>query len=341
MTPAGVPAAPAGHALGPIDVSAYTQESWVNSGWGSDALAVRRAKLTLSWQPTPNWASAVQLFYAYNNGAVTDNRLWIKDAFLQRRVGAGWLTLGQFKPTFGMEQLTSDYVLPTIERSQVSDRLAPNGGLQESFRRDLGAQWQGQLSRNAWMLTLGMFAGNGALAEHNGGNGPLFTARLVRHWHPGPKSHLQLGLSASTRHDHDINFSSALPGTSALGTRDFRGQDTRWNLQAAADMGHYQARAEFTQAFFDGDGVRFIQARGWYIEGVDRFSRRWEGVVRQEGMTPDVGVTNLHEVAATTVGVNWLINDHSDEVRVDYTANRETADTSSPNLLAVEIQHFW
>ena len=332
---------PPGQASSPPAISGYTQTTWVNSGWGSDAIALRRAKLMVSWNPSSFWSAGVQFFYAYNNGSVTDNRLWVKEVTVRRRLGAGWISLGQFKPEFGLEEITSDALLPTIERTQVSDHLAPDGGLRRSFKRDLGGQWQGHFSRGAWQLTLGMFSGNGALPESAAGNGPLFTARLVRQWRFRQGSRAQFGLSASTRHDHDIDFSGALPGTSALGTNRFRGQDTRWNLQAAADLGHWQARAEFTEAFFNGQGVRSIQARGWYIEGADRFTRRWEAVIRQESFIPRAGVDSPHDVGWTTAGVNWMINRQFDEVRFDYTVRREVPGSTGPNLLAIEVQHYW
>ncbi|MGC9129162.1 MAG: hypothetical protein ACP5GA_10605, partial [Acidithiobacillus sp.] len=193
-----------------LKLDSYIQMRYTDDDIVGDYISVRRAKAMITWDPAPDWRVYVQVLFKDGNRASNDGRLWVQELWVRRRAGGGWITLGQFKPPFGMERFTADASLDTIDRSQPTDRLIPNGGLVKSFARDVGLQWECDRTKSGWTFAAGVFKGDGALSEPYGGNGPLFAARATHRWSLSKRDWVQLGLAGSTRQDHAIDFSGAL-----------------------------------------------------------------------------------------------------------------------------------
>ena len=105
----------------------------------SESLAkIRRARLSFKNQFNQDWKVKFQLGFA-------NDETEIKDAYLQFQ---GWtwadITIGKQKEAFGLEKLTSSRNLMMIERSIVTQALAPG--------RSLGISASGKLSSVNWQI---------------------------------------------------------------------------------------------------------------------------------------------------------------------------------------------
>ena len=341
LTVAFVPAA-AESVTRRLTAEAYIQVRGTAVEGAADLLAVRRAKAMLTWRPSSASSLYVQTLYKVGNHSSSDGRLWVQELWVKQRVGSGSLTAGQLKPPFGLERFTPDWALETPDRSQMTDHLVPDGGLAKSFTRDVGLVWDVGEQDRGWTLSAGLMLGNGALAEPYRGNGPLLAARLVRRWRHGRDDWIQVGASASTRHDRDIDFSGALPGTKPLGTDHFHGRDTRWGFDAAADEGRWRLRAEYMAARLTGT-VRqpVIEADGWYAQAACVLSRRWVAVVKQEAFDPNTAIVNRNDIGWTTVGVNWLLRGDREKLQAAYVFKRERGAEQAGDALMLQYQRFF
>ena len=109
----------------------------------------------------------IQGIFKEGNGSNTDGSPYLQEAWIKY---TGWeyghLTVGQFKPPFGMERFTSDWKLATLDRPQATDHLIPNGQLGNSFGRDYGAQLDAWLVMKRLHYAAAVFTGNGANIFH-------------------------------------------------------------------------------------------------------------------------------------------------------------------------------
>lgn len=322
-------------------IESYLQLRVTDDQLLGDDLSLRRAKVMVTWDPAPEWRVYAQALYKDGNRASNDRRLWVQELWVRRRVGAGWLAIGQMKPPFGMERFTSDAVLDTIDRSQPTDRLIPNGGLPRSFARDVGVQWDCGAAGRGWSWAVGLFLGNGALVEPYRNNGPLLAARASHRWVLPKTGSLQVGAAFSARRDRDIDFSNALPGTRPLGVDHFRGRDTRWDIEAALDAGRWRLRSEVLGASLSGaDGQPGISARGWYAQATCVLGPRWEAVAKFEFLDPNRQVTDRHDIGWATLGINHFLRGHREKVQADLVIKRSRVGSASVHTLLLQYQRY-
>jgi phosphate-selective porin OprO and OprP len=116
--------------------------------------------------------------------------------------------LGQFKAPFGLEQLTSDTKLFTIERSQVTEALTPE--------RQIGIQVWGKPFADLWpeekdfvTYSAGVFNGSGRNTTTNDNNEYMYAARLEAQLFAGKLG----GLDASAKIGGDYFTSRDDKGT--------------------------------------------------------------------------------------------------------------------------------
>ena len=144
---------------------------------------VRRARLSLKTQWSDNWKSKFQL-------DVSDG-VDVKYAYIHYQ-GWQWLevTVGQFKEPFGLETQSGSRNLSMIERSIVSNSLAPG--------RNTGLMISGQQSSVNWQL--------GYFQDDNPEKSNAVTGRLA--WAPLNDKHnlVHLGLAISERSLHGEEF---------------------------------------------------------------------------------------------------------------------------------------
>ena len=327
--------------------SSYFQLRYTGIEDGEDLYALRRFKLVLRGSLKPHLQYYVQGIFKDGNESGTDGSPYLQEAWIKYTAWKyGHLTIGQFKPPFGMERFTPDWKLDTIDRSQVTDHLVPNGYLGDSFDRDYGVQIDSWLASKRWNYAAAIFSGNGANNSFRG-NGPLITGRVVGVLydsppHSGKQGRITLGGAVSTRKDHDQDFAAALPGTAALGYAQFSGRDTRANLQASADFSPVSFRSEYFYAWFDPNRAPLVEVRasGFYVQGAVGFCHKFQGVAKYEGFNPDRAVRNKYDLRWTTLGLNWFIRQDRIRLGADYVFKQEAVDRFPNNAVLVQFQYF-
>jgi len=330
-----------------LEWSSYFQLRYTGIEHGEDRYALRRFKIMLRGSLKPHVEYYVQGIFKDGNESGTDGHPYLQEAWIKY---TGWkyghLTVGQFKPPFGMERFTPDWKLAAIDRSQATDRLVPDGQMGDSFTRDYGAQLDAWLAAKRLYYAAAVFSGNGANNSFRG-NGPLVAARLIGVlYSPSSQSQRQdqitLGGAVSTRQDHQQNFAAALPGTAALGYAHFSGRDTRANLQASADFSPMSLRGEYFYGWFDPNRAPLVKVRasGFYVQGAVRFCRKLQGVAKYEGFNPDRSLRNQDDLRWTTLGLNWFIRQDRIRLGADYVFKHEAKNNFPNNAFLVQFQYF-
>jgi len=306
-------------------------------------LSLRRLKLFAQGRLGEKVTYYVQGIYKLGNRSATDGRPYLQEARVSCPCCSGKLTLGQFKPPFGLERFTPDYRLETIDRARVTESLVPTGKLNrgKTFVRDLGVQWETDPSAPL-RLAVGVFTGYGANSRVVRVC-PLCAARLLWTAHEEGERRITLGASFCTRNAPDIDFSRALPGTGALGYDHFCGSDRRWGVQAAADWRKTHLCGEYLCGEFRPRkaGMRAVRASGYYVQASREVGRRVRLVVKHEMFDPDGAVRNRHDARWTTVGVNWRLSGEGERLQVNYVFRREAGAPVADDALLVQYQRFF
>jgi phosphate-selective porin len=331
----------------PFEWSSYVQLRYTGVENGPDLYALRRFKLIFSGQLKPHVEYYLQGIFKDGNQSNTDGRPYVQEAWIKYSAWKyGHLTIGQFKPPFGPERLTSDWRLTTVDRSQATDHLVPDGQLGGSFSRDRGLQLDAWLAADRLYYAAAVFDGNGANVSFRG-NGPLVTGRLVGVVYKAPshgrrRDQVTVGAAASTRKDRSQDFTQALPGTAGLGYAQFSGRDTRLNLEASADFSPVTVRGEYFYVWFSPNRALLadVQASGFYVQGALRFWRELQAVAKYEGFDPDRAVRNRYDLRWTTLGLNWFIRGDRVRLGTDYVFKREAQNSFPNNALLVQFQFF-
>jgi len=331
----------------PVEWSSYLQLRYTGVEDGKDLYALRRFKVMLRGHLKPHLEYYVQGLFKDGNESNTDGRPYLQEAWIKYTAWKyGQVTIGQFKPPFGMERFTADWQLATIDRSQATDHLIPNGQLGDSFARDRGLQLDAWLAAHRLYYAAAVFDGNGANKNFRG-NGPLVTGRVVGVLYKAPvhsarQDRITLGGAVSTRSDHLQDFTGALPGTTGLGFAQFSGRDTHLNLEASADFSPVSFRSEYFCAWFNPNRAPLVEVRasGFYVQGAYRFWHKLQAVAKYEGFDPDRAVRNRYDLRWTTVGLNWFIRENRIRLGADYVFKHESRASFPNNGLQLQIQLF-
>jgi len=166
-------------ARGDSDVTTYVQLRATFPEGGGPTASVRRLKVTCEGELGRDVQYLAQGICKTGNASATDNRVYLQDALIRVRLGGGSITIGQFKPPFGLERFTPDWDLDTIDRAIMTDSLVPNGKLSkgQGFTRDYGVQWEASLRGGRVSVAAGLFTGHGANAPWLGIS-PLVAGRV-------------------------------------------------------------------------------------------------------------------------------------------------------------------
>ncbi len=342
-----VPGLSTGHIAKKFDFSSYFQLRFTGNENSPNLFALRRFKLVFHGNLTPHVQYYVQGIFLDGNGTSVDGHVHLQEAWVKlTRWNHAHLTIGQFKPPFGMERFTPDWEIFTIERSQATKRLVPNGQMGDSFARGRGVQVDGWLDHQRSYYAVGVFDGNAANQPFHG-NGPLVAGRVVRVLYQTPAgsarpAHVTLGGAVSTRRDHNQDFAGALPGTSAFGYMHFSGNDTRLNLEASADYGPASFRGEYFYVWFLPNLAPLpeVQADGFYTQSAWRFLRVLQAVAQYEAFNPQLGASNSEKLHWTTLGLNWYLRDNRVRLSSNYVFKRGAPATAPNNALLIQFQFF-
>jgi hypothetical protein len=170
-----------------FDWSAYLQVRYTGIEQAEDLYALRHFKLMFFGQLTPHVEYYVQGIFKDGNKSDTDGRPYLQEGWIRfTHWQYAHITIGQFKPPFGLERFTPDAEIFTPDRALATDHLIPNGALAESFARDRSLQVDAWFADQRFYYDVGVFDGNGA-NEKLRGNGPLLAGRAVGVLHQSAK----------------------------------------------------------------------------------------------------------------------------------------------------------
>src|SRR6476661_4845624 len=297
-----------------------------------DRFRLRRARLNLTGDYAEQFDFKVEGDFGQNDG--TNNN---RTAFSGTDIWLNWhqfpgaqIKIGQYKAPFGLDQLTPDTSLYTIERTLPTGAITPD--------RQIGAQLWGMPLTNIWpeqkdLLTYyaGIFNGNGKNTTVNDNNNFMYAGRLelmpFKGKIFGQDSSLKLGADVlNSRDDKGTNISQTLNllvnADGSLSPFVLPGADERtaWGLDAALKVGPFDLIGEYLEEYVNGRTVNGVApgfadftTTGFYVTGAYYLiPKKLQAVVRWEQLNPgQKGDDGSHSI---TGGLNYYI--HGDDIKL-------------------------
>ena len=297
-----------------------------------DRFRLRRARINLTGDFAEQFDFKIEGDFGQSDG-LNSNRT----AFSTTDIFVNWhqfpqaqIKVGQWKAPFGLEQLTPDYALYTIERTLPTGAITPD--------RQIGAQLWGKPFASVWpeqkdLLTYyaGIFNGNGRNITNNDNNNFMYVGRLeVLPWKGkvlGQDSSLKLGADVlNSRDDKGTNISQTLnllvnaDGSLSPFTLPGADERTAWSVDAWLNIGPFDLIGEYFQEDVDGrtvagvaPGFADFEPSGWYVQGsYFLIPKKLQAVVKWEALNPgQFGNDGIHSI---TGGLNYYI--HGDGIKV-------------------------
>lgn len=264
---------------------------------------------------------------------ITDGYVtWNKPKIVNVRVG-------QFKTPFGFEQLVSEPVLFTIERSLANDRL--------TLGRQLGVQVFATSLDKRLSVAAGLFNGNGANNGFNDNDRFLYVGRLTAaplqtKW---SKQEVQwsMGADAYTSQDiglllNDFGF-DATPG----GVKDnlFTGKRAGLGLDTQLHLGLFELWAEYLWGRFKPTNQvpsARLTSEGWYAQGSYYLvPKKFQAVVRYETFDPDVSLSG-NSTDTYLLGLNYFIKGDDLKLQLDVQRSDAFGLSSQENRVFTRLQ---
>src|SRR5437763_1076136 len=312
------------------DVSAFEGRFGLNAL--KDRFRLRRARINLTGDFAENFDFKVEGDFENSDGISSGRTAFeATDIFVNwRQFAEANIKVGQWKAPFGLEQITPDTKLFTIERSLPTGAITPE--------RQIGVQIWGKPLTNLWpqqkdLVTYyaGIFNGNGRNTTNNDNNNFMYVGRLeLLPWQGkllGQGSSLKLGADIlNSRDDKGTNISQTLTllvnkdGSLSPFTLPGADERTAWSLDAWLNIGPFDLIGEYFQEDVDGRTVAgvgpgfadFVRS-GWCVRGsYFLLPQKVQAVVKWEALNPgQFGNDGIHSI---TGGLNYYI--HGDAIKL-------------------------
>lgn len=314
-----------------------------------DRFRLRRARITLTGDFTEQFDFKVEGDFEQSDAAITalrsvnvgtgatttvtnSNRVEFSatDIFINYHgIPEMNVKVGQWKAPFGLENLTPDTLIYTIERSLPTGAIVPE--------RQIGAMLWGKplatlspAQKDLVTYYAGIFNGNGRNFNNNDNNEFMYVGRLeLQPWKGelmGQEASLKLGGDFfHSRDEIGTNISPALnlkvnpDGSLSSFTLASPDERNAFSFDLWLRLGRFDLIAEYLQEDVDGrpgNGVPAIPdftTNGYYVQGsYFLVPKRLQAVVKWEGLNPgQLGNDGIHSL---TAGLNYYI--HSDSVKL-------------------------
>src|SRR5213595_1285291 len=316
------------------DVSAFEGRFGQNAL--KDRFRLRRARIGLTGDFAENFDFKMEGDFENSDGTSPSNRtdfsgtdIWLNwHQFPSAQVKAG-----QYKAPFGLEQLTPDTSLYTIERSIATGAITPE--------RQIGIQLWGKPFTNIWpeqkdLVTYyaGVFNGNGRNINVNDNNNFMFVGRLELQPlkdYAGNGSFLKLGGDVlNSRDNAGVNISQAgnllvnADGSLSSFTLPSAAQRTAWSVDAWLELGPFDLIGEYLQEHVEGRTVNGVPPTfsnfttdGFYVTGgYYLLPKKLQAVVQWQYLNPgQKGNDGLYSILG---GFNYYIHGNDLKLMVNY-----------------------
>jgi len=296
-----------------------------------DRFRLRRARVNLTGDFAEQFDFKVEGDFGQGDG-INSNRT----AFSGTDIWLNWhqfpgaqIKVGQWKAPFGLDQLTADTSLYTIERTLPTGAITPD--------RQIGAQLWGKPFTNIWpeqkdLLTYyaGIFNGNGKNTTVNDNNDFMYVGRLESTLFQdvfGKGSFLKLGGDVlNSRDDKGVNISQSgnllVNADGSLSPFTLPGADERtaWSVDAWLKVGPFDLIGEYLQEKVNGRTVNGVPpgfadftTDGFYVTGgYFLIPKKLQAVVQWQDLNPgQKGDDALYSILG---GLNYYI--HGDDLKV-------------------------
>ena len=296
-----------------------------------DRFRLRRARVNLTGDFAEQFDFKVEGDFGQGDG-INSNRT----AFSGTDIWLNWhqfpgaqIKVGQWKAPFGLDQLTADTSLYTIERTLPTGAITPD--------RQIGAQLWGKPLTNIWpeqkdLLTYyaGIFNGNGKNTTVNDNNDFMYVGRLESTLFQdvfGKGSFLKLGGDVlNSRDDKGVNISQTLnllvnaDGSLSPFTLPGADERTAWSVDAWLRLGPFDLIGEYLEEYVNGRTVNGVPpgfanftTDGFYVTGgYFLIPKKLQAVVQWQYLNPgQKGNDGLYSILG---GLNYYI--HGDDLKL-------------------------
>jgi phosphate-selective porin len=293
-----------------------------------DRFRLRRARITLSGDFAEQFEFTVQGDFEQSDGLAPATRTGFSatDIFINwHRIAEANFKVGQWKAPFGLENLTPDPQILTIERSLPTGAIVPE--------RQIGVMLWGKPLTTAMpdqkdLVTYyaGIFNGNGRNFNTNDNNEFMYVGRLELL----PFKGQVMGQEASLKIAGDYFFSRDQTGTNispalnlrvgpdgSLSSYTLTSPDERhaYSFDAWLKVGPFDLIAEYFNENVRPRGTTFteFEASGYYVlGGYYLIPKKLQAVVKYESLDPGQRANDgIHSI---TGGLNYYI--HGDGIKV-------------------------
>ena len=295
-----------------------------------DRFRLRRARLNLTGDYAEQFDFKLEGDFGQSDGtsgnrtAFSATDVWVN----YHQFPAAQVKIGQYKAPFGLEQLTPDTSLLTIERTLPTGAITPD--------RQIGAELWGKPFTSFWpkqkdLLTYyaGIFNGNGRNITVNDNNNFMFVGRLELQPFKdvfGKGSFLKLGGDVlNSRDEQGVNISQSSnllvnsDGSLSPFTLPSADERTAWSVDAWLRMGPFDLIGEYLQEHVEGRTVNGVPPAfsnfttdGFYVTGAYYFiPKKLQAVVQWQYLNPGQrGNDGLYSILG---GLNYYI--HGDDIK--------------------------
>src|SRR5438094_2006151 len=297
-----------------------------------DRFRLRRARINLTGDFAEQFDFKMEGDFGQSDGtsgnrtAFSATDIWVN----WHQIPALQVKVGQYKAPFGLEQLTPDTSLLTIERTLPTGAITPD--------RQIGAELWGKPFTSIWpeqkdLLTYyaGMFNGNGRNITVNDNNNFMFVGRLELQPFTGKvfgqPSFLKLGGDVlNSRDDAGTNISPSgnllVNSDGSLSSFVLPGADERtaWSVDAWLNIGPFDLIGEYLEEYVNGrtvngvpPGIANFTTSGFKItSGLFLIPKKFQIAVQWQYLNPgQKGNDGLYSILG---GLNYYI--HGDDLKL-------------------------
>jgi phosphate-selective porin OprO and OprP len=301
-----------------------------------DRFRLRRARINLSGEYAEQFDFKIEGDFEQGDGISSS-----RTAFSGTDIFINWhqfswaqIKIGQYKAPFGLEQLTPDTSIYTIERSLPTGAITPE--------RQIGVELWGKPFATIWpeqkdLVTYyaGIFNGNGRNVSVNDNNNFMYVGRLEstlfksKMW--GQESSLKLGADVlNSRDDKGTNISQTLnllvnaDGSLSPFVLPGAAERTAWSVDAWLKLGPFDLIGEYLEEYVNGRTVNGVPpgfadftTNGYYITGgYFLIPKKVQLAVQWQDLNPgQKGNDGIHSI---TGGLNYYIHGDALKLMVNY-----------------------